>query len=430
MATSLVGEGHPILACAAEIGAALDRVADTDPGYMRTSDKQTTLLELTRLQSRLEELRSRVLASADDVAAEHGARTAGAWVAHQSRATTMAGHADQRLADALGAHEPIRSALAAGDLRRDQAVEIARAVDALPASVNLRNVPTGAEEEIVVGAAVRNQARTHLLGLAVDHDAAALRRLGKRLLEVVAPELGEAHEAAILAAEEARAARTASFTMVDDGHGRCHGRFILPTLAGAMLSQHLLALANPRRHDDVTLKDDSGQWRSMPERLGTAFTEYIERYPADHTPQSGGIAATVVVTMTLDTLMGGLAAAALDNAERISAADARRLACEAGIIPAVLGHRSQVLDLGRKARFHTSVQRVALGLRDGGCTAQGCSLPPAACHAHHDQPWSRGGGTTVQQGRLLCSRHHRLAHRPDYESHVHGDNSLTFHRRT
>ena len=57
--------------------------------------------------------------------------------------------------------------------------------------------------------------------------------------------------------------------------------------------------------------------------------------------------------MDLDTLMGGLKAAHLDTGETISPGAARRLACQAGIIPAVLDGKSQVLDLGRGKRYYT-----------------------------------------------------------------------------
>ena len=72
-----------------------------------------------------------------------------------------------------------------------------------------------------------------LLEHAADHDAKALRVLGRRILDVVAPEIGEAHEARVLEAEEQAARAGASFTMVEDGHGRCHGRFTIPALHGA-----------------------------------------------------------------------------------------------------------------------------------------------------------------------------------------------------
>jgi len=87
-----------------------------------------------------------------------------------------------------------------------------------------------------------------------------------------------------------------------------------------------------------------------------------------------------VVTMTLETLLGGLTAARLDTGETISPGAGRRLACEAGIIPAVLGGKSQVLDLGRKRRFHSEAQRIARTIEVGGCEVEGCDWPPGMCH--------------------------------------------------
>ena len=164
--------------------------------------------------------------------------------------------------------------------------------------------------------------------------------------------------------------------------------------------------------------------------MGEAFVEYVGRYPADRLPHAGGLSATVVVTMTLETLIGGLTAAQLDTGHRISPGLARRLACEAAIIPAVLGTRSQVLDLGRKTRFHTEPQRIALTIQQGGCTAQGCDAPPGMSHAHHDIPFSHGGDTSVKNGRLLCPHHHTRAHDPSYTMTKTPDGKVRFHRRT
>ena len=62
-----------------------------------------------------------------------------------------------------------------------------------------------------------------------------------------------------------------------------------------------------------------------PERMGRAFGELIERYPTEKVPAAGGVNATVVVTMDLETLVGGLRAASLDTGERISADQARKV---------------------------------------------------------------------------------------------------------
>ena len=134
---------------------------------------------------------------------------------------------------------------------------------------------------------------------------------------------------------------------------------------------------------------------ATPAGLGHAFCEYVERYPTDRLPQAGGVNATVVVRMTLESLLGDSEEpATLDTGHLITAGQARRLACEAGLIPMVLGSRSQVLDVGRGCRFYTKPQRVVLDDRDKTCTAVGCDWPAWMCHAHHDIPWSRGGRPT------------------------------------
>ena len=193
------------------------------------------------------------------------------------------------------------------------------------------------------------------------------------------------------------------------------------------MKKMLLALAAPKH---LAATQGAGVERAPgPERMGRAFGELIERYPTEAVPSAGGVSATVVVTMDLETLVGGLKAASLDTGEKISADQARKLACEAGIIPAVLGGASQVLDLGRRRRFHTGSQRIALALEQGGCTAQGCDWPPGMCHAHHDVPWSRGGPTSLRQGRLLCPRHHARAHDPTYDTTRLPGGKVAFTRR-
>ena len=137
-----------------------------------------------------------------------------------------------------------------------------------------------------------------------------------------------------------------------------------------------------------------------------------------------------MVTVRHESLVTGLGSARLDTGGVISAAEARRLACRAGILPAVLGGASQILDLGRTRRFHSRAQRIAMAVRDGGCTAEGCDWPPGLCHAHHEQPWSRGGPTTLADGRLLCPRHHVRAHDPTYTMTRLASGEVAFHRRT
>jgi hypothetical protein len=171
-----------------------------------------------------------------------------------------------------------------------------------------------------------------------------------------------------------------------------------------MLRKHLLALNAPK----VRLKTLS------PAGLGHAFCEYVTRYPADSLPQAGGVDATLVVEMTLDTLLKN-APATLETGQQITAGYARKLACEAGLVPMVLAGKSQVIDAGHESRCFLKGQHRALNIRDKTCTAHGCDWPAWLCQAHHDLPWTLGGKTDLANGRLLCPRHHSYAHNPKYE---------------
>jgi hypothetical protein len=98
------------------------------------------------------------------------------------------------------------------------------------------------------------------------------------------------------------------------------------------------------------------------------------------------------------------------STEPFSAATARRLLCDAGALPIVLGGASEPLDLGRARRLFTTAQRVALANRDGGCRWPECDRPPSWCEAHHINPYRTGGKTDLSHGTLLCRRHHLLLH--------------------
>jgi hypothetical protein len=196
-----------------------------------------------------------------------------------------------------------------------------------------------------------------------------------------------------------------------------------------MLTKAVLAYAAPKHR--VATDQQVADWQLPSDhRMGLGLMELIEHLDPHHLPHAGGVNATVVVLIPLETLLGGLKAAQLDTGTRISPGLARRIACEAGVIPAVLGGKSEVLDLGRKRRFHTRAQRVALAIEQGGCTAEGCDRPAAACHAHHDRPWSAGGHTSLENGRLLCPRHHTHAHDPGYDQTRLPNGTVRFHRRT
>ncbi|MEV6267248.1 DUF222 domain-containing protein [Kribbella sp. NPDC051936] len=124
-----------------------------------------------------------------------------------------------------------------------------------------------------------------------------------------------------------------------------------------------------------------------------------------------GAKATITVTIDLEDLKAATADAIGRTVYSggLSAATIRRLACDANIIPLVLGSNSEPLDVGRRVRLVTKAMRRALDARDRGCVV--CGAPPVMCDAHHLISWIDGGDTKVSNLALLCRRHHTDLHR-------------------
>jgi len=384
---------------------------------MSADEQRAALADLAGVEARLTELRLRVLAAADinEVGRINGSSSTAAWVANETRQTRASAHADRRLAlDLDKGFEATRVALGEGRINAEQAAVIVHAVNDLPDTVD---------------AVDRGRAEAHLIREASRWDAKALRVLGRRLFEVIDPEAADEREGEKLRKEEEEARRKAMFRIHDNGDGTSSGRFKLPTLHAQALVKVLHALTAPRRVGKEGRTDPEGDKLPQHELLGRGFMELLERMPLDKLPNCGGLSATIIVTMTLEQLEGRLGAASLDTGGKISAGEARRLCCDAGIIPVVLGGGSVPLDVGREQRFHTKAQRIAMGVRDGGCTAETCDRPPGWCESHHEEEWAKGGETSVEKGRLLCWWHHHLAHDSSYSMKRLGNGKVRFRRR-
>ena len=130
--------------------------------------------------------------------------------------------------------------------------------------------------------------------------------------------------------------------------------------------------------------------------------------------------ATVVVRIGLDDLRNGTGHGLIDGIEQpVSATTVRRMAAGGGVIPWVCGSKGEILDWGRKQRFFTAAQRVALAERDGGCAF--CGLPPGMTKAHHIDWWARDhGGTDLDNGVLLCETCHHLIHDNGWDIRIDG----------
>jgi hypothetical protein len=219
--------------------------------------------------------------------------------------------------------------------------------------------------------------------------------------------------------------RTFSVTPGDDGRYKPHGEF--DDEAAATINAAINTLSKPEPADEFGNKD----MRSAGRRRADALVELCRRFLDSGTlPASGGERPHIALTMTLDQLRAA-ASEALGHEVQITdpsrapvpttdghyldPATARRVACDAAIIPVVLGSAGEPLDVGRSQRLFPASIRRALVVRDKGCAWPGCHRPPEWCDGHHITPWSAGGKTSLDSGVLLCGRHHRIIHRGDYE---------------
>ncbi len=412
---------HPVLMCAAAIDAALDRVVEVDPMFMTTPAKAAALVALSRAADRVQGLLIRVLANADDVALDEGARSAAAWLAHETRAAYGATAAAASLGAGLDARwRVLQEALLAGRVNVEQARVIARALDELPAALDPE---------------IRSKAEAHLVAQAAHFDAKRLRVLGRKVLEVVAPDAFDDQERKKLEDEERRARRTTRLTMRRRGDGTTDISIRVSDAVAGRLKTYLEAYAAPRRgHLEPGLDridPDTGKRIAYSVLMGQAFCAMLESMPGDRLPRHGGSATSVVVTIDLDSLRDQVGSAELLTGDQISAGEAMRLACNASILPLVLGGDGQPLHLGRAKRLFEHKQRLAMAVRDGECRAHGCDIPAAWCEAHHlKDPWCRGGKTDIEDGALLCSWHHHRAHDTDYLVSLLPNGDVRFRRRT
>jgi hypothetical protein len=159
--------------------------------------------------------------------------------------------------------------------------------------------------------------------------------------------------------------------------------------------------------------------RSSDRRRGEALVTLVRRAVASADQGPRHTKSQLFVTVDLQTLRSGLQGAGVsvggpEAGALLAPETVRRLACDATIIPTVLGAAGAVVDLGMEVRLFTSAQVKRLWLRDGHCTYPGCDMPGQWADAHHLVHWADGGPTDLSNAALLCERHHTVVHNRRY----------------
>lgn len=286
----------------------------------------------------------------------------------------------------------IGTALAAGEISPEHAQVIRGIVAKLPRPVNLPD---------------REAVQQILLAAAREHEPRIVALLGREIIARLDQD-GDPPP------DERDQPRRSLDLHSDRATGRVWGRFDLDPETGTLLTNLLSPHTAPQ-----SAAEGEPDRRSQDERHGDAFADIL-RLAATNTdgPTEAGEPVNLFITIPLEKLEEEVSYGLLDGVAPVSAAAIRRMACDANLIPAVLGSKAEILDIGRKHRTIPTALRRALIARDGGCAFPGCDRKPKWCHAHHVDHWINGGPTALNNLALLCARHHKVIHHGGWDVHI------------
>lgn len=258
--------------------------------------------------------------------------------------------------------------------------------------------------------------------------------MGKHVLEWLDPDGAERRDERAAEREERSAHAGRHLSLVDDGLGgvRIRGRGTIEDAAWIKSSLFPLAAPQPATECGGKATDRAGDCgstdcahdgrdpRDHGARLWDALVEACRRLAGTNVlPTSHGATPRIAVTVAFDQLQQAVQSQSgvglLDMGDALSAGAVRRMACDADILPMVLGSKSQILDVGRLHRLVPLALWLVLVARDRRCAFPGCTRPPVACDAHHIEHWADGGVTSLSNLVLLCRRHHTIVHTTPWE---------------
>jgi len=230
-------------------------------------------------------------------------------------------------------------------------------------------------------------------------DAARIQSPDKFVTTVRRHEQQSSEDDGMSRLEHQRSRRFAKIkTDPEDGMVILCGRF--DPIIGARIETAL-----SRKTDQLWREEDPLRRATPAQRMADALEVLITRPGGDQSPSQD---VKLLLIANYDAVTRRIGEAHLANGTPVPAGEVRRMACDAGVLPAVFDGASQPLDLGRSRRVASPTQRVALVARDRGCI--GCGASANWCQAHHVLHWMDGGPTDLENMCLLCSRCHHKVH--------------------
>ncbi|WP_410787885.1 DUF222 domain-containing protein [Kribbella sp. C-35] len=370
---------------------------------MSGSELLSTLDALEAEAAHRETYRLAVIAAIESTgyAAELGARDTAELLRFRYRQDAPVARRALRLAQALPKYHAVSSALDDSTeddesewlLRPAQAEAIVSALERVPSHVPVADL---------------DAAERPLVKLAAHLSPSELRQAGNQMRDILDTDGPEPEE------ETAYARESLTFTPADRG---VKFRGYLANENAELFRALIHAGARPHKtadgeHDPRSREKRQADALSATLSIAAAATDTAQKTDvgvgdsASDVVPGFGAKAQLTVTIDFEDLKAATANASgrLVYGDGLSAATVRRQACDARIIPLVLGANSEPLDVGRSERLVTRAMRRALNARDRGCVI--CGAPPIMCDAHHLRSWIDGGETKTSNLVLVCRRHH------------------------
>jgi Domain of unknown function (DUF222) len=346
--------------------------------FFREVDDLSRQVEATRVAILGEALRRGVVAESDCASAT-------AWVIQWAPSFRAGGAA--QLVKVAQATRAVRNA------------GLAAAV--LGARVGVRNAAVALAEMEKLRPRLRDEAVEAVwegfLQIATDHGPREIRELRDKLIAIYGQQ-GEFQR------RQDRLKHGVSLSQPFDDDGMAEYRLRLDPEGKEVLEAMLGPLSAPKPTPECSDPRNSDQ------RRAEALVEICRRAAAAGGAAPATTKAAVFITVDLEDLRTRTGAGTTMTGAPLAPETIRRMACDAMIIPVVLGTDSEVLDIGRARRLFTPGMLRAMWLRDKGCTFPRCTAPPFWADAHHIVHWVDGGATSLVNGALLCGRHHTIAH--------------------
>ncbi len=209
---------------------------------------------------------------------------------------------------------------------------------------------------------------------------------------------------------------------VDNKTGMYHFRGQFDPELGARLFEALEAEIEARYH--------TGKARPLSERpsndrlAAESLVDLVSSAGRDRRPNRPELSLLVDYQTLRDGLHDHSTCETAQGAD-LAPETARRLCCDAGIVPIVMGGPSQPLDVGRTSRTATPAQRRAVRAAHPTCAIDGCEVRFAYCAIHHIIHWIHGGHTDLDNLVPLCNKHHHQVHEGRWTITLNPDRTTT-----